>query len=245
MGNATRTVRKKAEGMSRLSLPLPEDEAKPKDEVSPLSQELVFGFVGYAGAGCSTAAGRLEILLEEGDYEVEIIKLSGLISSRFGRKDTLPVQHGIKAGAAKFKRACELQELGDNLRKPDQHYAVASLAIAEIIARRGDSPPGTRKLAFILDSLKHSAEVDLLRKVYDLSFRLIAVHCERPTRERRLLGSNRSAAKYAGVPEKDVLAYMDRDERTKVESTANRCETPSISLITSSTTTLPAKAVKT
>ena len=51
------------------------------------------------------------------------------------------------------------------------------------------------------------------RKVYDLSFRLIAVHCERPTRELRLLGGTRSTAKYAGVAEKDVLAYMDRDEK--------------------------------
>ena len=161
MGDATRATRKKGDGIPVLSLAVTEDGSKLEEDVSPLSQELVIGFVGYAGAGCSAAASRLEILLQEAGYDVEIIKLSG----------------------------------------------------AEIITRRGKNSPGTRKLAFILDSLKHSAEVDLLRKVYDVSFRLIAVHCERPTRERRLLGTPRSAAKYAGVPEKDVLAYMDRDEK--------------------------------
>lgn len=182
-------------------------------EVSPLSHELVIGLVGYAGAGCSTATGRLEVMLQVAGYEVEVIKLSSLIARRFGHDATPVVVHGIKAGPAKFDRACKLQDLGDELRGTHQHHAVAALAIAEIMARRGAEDPGTRKLAFILDSLKHSAEVDLLRKVYDQSFRLVAIHCERPTRERRLIGENRSASKYAGVPEKDVLAYMERDEK--------------------------------
>lgn len=182
-------------------------------EVSPLSQELVIAVVGYAGAGCSTATGRLEILLEEAGYEVELIKLSSLIARRFGHDGAPVAAHGIKAGPARFERACKLQDRGDELRGTYQHHAVAALAIAEIMARRGSEGPGTRKRAFILDSLKHSAEVDLLRKVYDQSFRLVAIHCERPTRERRLIGVNRSAAKYAGVLEKDVLGYIERDEK--------------------------------
>jgi deoxycytidylate deaminase len=155
----------------------------------------------------------LEILLQEADYVVEVIKLSRLIAKRFGLDDAATVTHGIKAGRAKFERARMLQDRGDELRATHHHDAVAALAISEIIARRGGHEPGTRKIAFILDSLKHSAEVDLLRKVYDQSFRLVAVHCERPTREGRLIGNNRSVAKYAGVAEKDVIEYMDRDEK--------------------------------
>ena len=162
-GKVKGTVRKKAEGMSGLSLPLPEDRAKPKEEVSPLSQELVIGVVGFAGAGCSTAANRLEILREEAGYEVEIIKLSGLISNRFGGRIRCPFNMVSRRVLQNSKELVSFK-IGDNLRKPDQHYAVASLAVAEIIARRGDSAPGTGKLAFILDLLKHSAEVDLLEK---------------------------------------------------------------------------------
>ena len=78
---------------------------------------------------------------------------------------------------------------------------------------RGKEDVGASKRAFILDSLKHSAEVDLLRKVYDQSFRLVAVHCERPMRESRLQGTTRTAAKYAGVDEELVQQYIERDEK--------------------------------
>ncbi|NNM74246.1 anti-phage dCTP deaminase [Enterovirga aerilata] len=188
-------------------------DAPREAEVSPLSLELVIGLVGYAGAGCSTAAGRLEILLEEAGYQVERIKLSELIARHSGRTPGPVVDHGLRAGPGRFQRACELQDLGDGLRETHGHRAVAALAVAEIMGRRGSVAPGERKLAFILDSLKHSAEVELLRKVYDQSFRLVAVHCERPARERRLIGAGRSAAKYAGVSEREVLGYMERDEK--------------------------------
>lgn len=183
------------------------------EEVSPLSLELVIGVVGYAGAGCSTACGRLEILLQEDGYKVEVIKLSHLIARHFGQDNTPLTTHGVGAGAARFERATHLQDLGDKLRERHGYEAVAALAVANIMALRGQDEAGVSKRAFILDSLKHSAEVDLLRKVYDQSFRLVAVHCERPTRENRLVGNNRSAAKYAGVERTQILSYMDRDEK--------------------------------
>ncbi len=182
-------------------------------EVSPLSLELVIGVVGYAGAGCSTACGRLEILLQEDGYQVEVIKLSRLIARYLGFNDTPAVTHGVEAGASRYDRVIRLQDLGDELREQRGHEAVAALAVAEIMAVRGRDEAGASKRAFILDSLKHSAEVDLLRKVYDQSFRLVAVHCERPTRESRLVGNTRSAAKYAGVDPARVLSYMERDEK--------------------------------
>jgi deoxycytidylate deaminase len=182
-------------------------------EVSPLSLELVIGVVGYADAGCSTACGRLEILLQEDGYQVEVIKLSQLIARHFGRDDTPSTTHGVGAGAARFERASHLQDLGDKLRERYGYEAIAALAVASIMTLRGQDEAGVSKRAFILDSLKHSAEVDLLRKVYDQSFRLVAVHCERPTRENRLVGNNRSAAKYAGVERAQILSYMDRDEK--------------------------------
>ena len=113
-------------------------------EVSPLSQELVIGLVGYVGAGCSTATSRLEVLLQVEGYEVEVIKLSNLIAQRFGHDREPIVGHGIKAGPAKFERACKLQDSGDELRGTHQHHAVAALAIAEIMARRGAEDPGKR-----------------------------------------------------------------------------------------------------
>lgn len=205
-----------AEGvwMTGLAALRPDQASAPDStEISPLSLELIIGVVGYAGAGCSTACGRLEVLLQADGYHVEVIKLSRLIPRHLGREDSPPLAHGLGAGISRFERAIRLQDLGDELRERHGHEAVAALAVAEIMALRHGDEAGSSKRAFILDSLKHSAEVDLLRKVYDQSFRLVAVHCERPTRETRLVGDNISTAKYAGVESTRVLSYMERDEK--------------------------------
>lgn len=201
-------------GMTGLAVLRPDEAIAPDStDISPLSLELIIGVVGYAGAGCSTACGRLEVFLQAFGYQVEVIKLSRLILRHLGCEDPPPLAHGIDAGTSRFERATRLQDFGDQLRKQCGHEAVAALAVAEIITLRGSDEVGSNKRAFILDSLKHSAEVDLLRKVYDQSFRLVAVHCERPTRESRLVGDNLSLAKYAGVETGRVLSYMERDEK--------------------------------
>ena len=193
--------------------------AKPKDEtattinVSPLSKELVIGIVGFAGAGCSTTAKRLRLLLEVAGYAVSVVKLSDLIASQFPADKVPSVLEGIGEGSSKLLRAVSLQDLGDDLRENHGHHAVASLAVKKIIKGRGTFAPGERKSAVILDSIKHLEEVLLLRRVYDLSFRLLAVHCERSRRETRLIGNATSEAKYRGANKSAVLKYIDRDEK--------------------------------
>ena len=183
------------------------------DAVSPLSKELVIGFVGYAGAGCSTAARRMEILLHAEGYTVHRIQLSGLIEQRAEGTKRPDIEAGPRQGIERFDRATTLQDFGDTLREEFGNHAIATLGIKEIVRCRGAADHGEEKHAFLLDSIKHSDEVNLLRRVYDLSFRLIAVHCERTTRESRLVGDMRSAAKFRGVEGKRVIAYMDRDEK--------------------------------
>lgn len=182
-------------------------------DVSPRSKELVVGMVGFAGAGCSTAVKRLRGLLHLAGYEVKVVKLSTLIAKQFRDRPVPAVEDSENEGRAKFERACTLQDLGDELRETYGHHAVAALAVREIRRLREDAGPGERKIAVVLDSIKHSEEVLLLRQVYDLSFRLVAVHCEHANREQRLVGDLTSASKYGGVEPERVLAYMERDEK--------------------------------
>ncbi len=189
------------------------DDQPSSEHISPLSHELVVGVVGYAGAGCSTATRRLEVLLQEEGYEVHILKMSDLIVAATKDAQVPNVEGGNRAGPSRFERAHALQTLGDNLRAKHDNFAVASLAARKIRELRGGRKPGESKIAFVLDSIKHSAEVSLLREVYDRSFRLIAVHCERPTRETRLIGNSTATTKYAGVAQQDVIKHIDRDER--------------------------------
>jgi deoxycytidylate deaminase len=182
------------------------------ENVSELSKELVIGLVGYAGAGCSTAASRIELLLDESGYTVHRIKFSDLIKAAAVESGVRPVSPGLNQGLESFARAEVLQNAGDALRERHGPHAVAALAIRDVMVKRGSALPGEQKLAFLLDSLKHPDEVKLLRRVYDTSFRLVAVHCERTRRQRRLIGDRRSSAKFKGVAEVQVKQFMDRDE---------------------------------
>lgn len=188
------------------------DHSNTVNEINPLSKELVIGLVGYAGSGCSTAAKRIMILLGASDYTVFHIKISELIEAKSSK--TAPVvQTGIEEGPTKFDRAQALQDFGDSLRKRFGGFAAGSLAVAKIKKLREDDQSGKEKIAYIVDSIKHPDEIELLRKVYDQSFRLIAVHCSRDQREQRLIGSASSGAKYSGVNRKTVMSFMDRDEK--------------------------------
>ncbi|MFN8721748.1 MAG: deaminase, partial [Rhodospirillales bacterium] len=146
-------------------------------------------------------------------YHVQIIKLSKLIEECYPPEDLPKVQEGPNEGQSKLERAVKLQDLGDTLRRKYGAHAISSLVVRKIRDARSGKEIGEEKLAFILDSIKHEEEVSLLRHVYDNSFRLIAVHCERSRRESRLIGSRASSAKYRGAEKDSVLLYLDRDEK--------------------------------
>ncbi|MBS0251631.1 MAG: hypothetical protein JSR78_11280, partial [Proteobacteria bacterium] len=90
-----------------------------------------------------------------------------------------------------------LQDAGDAMRATD-HAAVAVATVREIreerarqlgrsIERGQAITPDETPRAYIIDSLRHPAEVHLLRSVYQDSFCLIGVVCEEDARKARLL----------------------------------------------------------
>ncbi|MND81535.1 hypothetical protein D3C80_733360 [compost metagenome] len=188
------------------------EELTPTD-ISPLSKEIVVGVVAYAGAGSSTAASRLELILHASGYEVHVVKLSELIEAHFVDRDVPKVDKGPQQGKSKLNRAMYLQNLGDEIRESDGDYALASLAISRIMQLRGGRKSGDSKIAYIVETIKHREEVEMLRRVYDQSFRLVAVHCDRPTRIKRLVGKSTDMVKYAGAQNSDVMSFVDRDEK--------------------------------
>ncbi len=188
------------------------DQLDPKT-ISPISKELVIGLVAYAGAGSSTAAARIRAVLEAADYEVHIIKMSELIAGHYSGSDIPILNDGPKPGLQKLNRARSLQDYGDTLRTEVGDFALASLAIGKIREKRGTREAGADRIAFIIETLKHREEVEMFRRVYHESFRLVAVHCDRETRETRLAGKPKDPAKYAGASIEDVRIFMDRDEK--------------------------------
>jgi deoxycytidylate deaminase len=89
-----------------------------------------------------------------------------------------------------------MQERGDKLRLKD-HAAIAASLVTKIAEARAraqgtifsrDAPvePDGAPRAYVIDSLKHPAEVKLLRRLYGDAFVLIGVVCSPPVLETRL-----------------------------------------------------------
>lgn len=181
----------------KLKEPLPEASQANNDEVMPKGKnividnqtnELVFCVVGHVGSGTSKVAKDLKTLLTQPQlgYKCEIIKASELIKEKSPLPDSLN----------KIEIVEHLQNAGDELRKED-FSVVARLCISQIRKLRANfmgiefkpsEPviPDNNKRAYILDSVKHPQEIEILRKVYKSSFIAIGVVCEETIRSSRI-----------------------------------------------------------
>src|SRR5262249_40899608 len=118
-----------------------------------------------------------------------------------------------------IERAKAMQGLGDDVRREDPAAIARALALCIRLTRAehmklsdiGDGPvkPDSSRRAYILDSLKHPAEVELLRRVYQSSFLLIGIVCDYDKRLLRLTGKFRDAGKAAAED------FMSKDERSR------------------------------
>jgi deoxycytidylate deaminase len=187
------------------------------------ANELVFAVVGHVGCGTSEIAESLRDSLEEetlpgGAFKVQILKAREVIND-WAREngETLPDESKKSLGTT-----IQFQDLGDKMRSrptadgESDYPAVARRLILKIRECRAASlgkkvespdpvlPDGTRR-AYILDSLRHPAEVHLLRHVYQDAFVLIGVVCEENKRLERL------RKKYPDAGETRLRQFMNRD----------------------------------
>ncbi|MFK0268396.1 anti-phage dCTP deaminase [Pseudomonas asiatica] len=174
-----------------------------------ISKELIFGVVGPVGSGTSWVAGALSEQLKKGhkDSEVYTIKASDVLVQ-------WALDHKISIDtSSSLSRATALQDIGDMIRKVDS-AGVSVLLISSIQAHRESAIASLKNKGddnktriYILDSLKHPAEVALLRSVYQEAFCLIGVVCENEKREGRLTG-RKCVDSEAGL----VKEFVSRDQ---------------------------------
>ena len=188
------------------------------------SNELVFAVVGHAGSGTSVVANQLRNLLMETtaaghQYDVEILKAREVILAWAGRRGRpLPPA----ATPPSLAQVGVLQDYGDQMRSEktvtgeSDHAAIARALVLQIRNIRGDKTkvkiskgqpvrPDGKPRAYILDSIRHPAEVQLLRHVYKNAFVLIGVVCEEEKRIARIGEKYRDAGRAA------ALEFMKRD----------------------------------
>lgn len=145
---------------------------------SARSHDLVFAVVGHVGSGLGSVASKLAAELRTAAFGFLpiAVDVSHLLEQRGSYNR--PHQRSI----ADIRH---LQKIGDNLRKNHGDSIAAGLAIKHIYEHRRRATTEQPK-AFVIDSLKHPAEVDVLRRVYGSSFYLISVVCNENTRAKRL-----------------------------------------------------------
>lgn len=149
------------------------------------SGELVIGFCGAVGAGIENAKPHLIKKLLAFGYEVEEVKVSKLL------RDEIPDDFSGKEkliNPSKYDRYYQLQELGNFLRKKYGNAVATELVIRQIAVIRkqkyNDEPK--KKIAYIVDQLKHPDEAKLLRLIYQNNFYLAGVYADREHRRRNL-----------------------------------------------------------
>jgi deoxycytidylate deaminase len=173
------------------------------------SQELVIGLCGAVGSGVKNLKETLEDQLGQHGYHVEHIRLSELIAATQSNKAELLSLKG-------FERYTKLQDLGDEIRERHGNSILAELAIRRITILRnasfGDSKtdPGTtkvtKKVAYIINQIKHPSEITLLREVYRNNFYLMGLLRTEEERRRNL--------KEEPMPDGDVATLIDRDRKS-------------------------------
>lgn len=170
---------------------------------------LVFGVCGRTGSGASFVANALAEELKAFGYDIEIIKvakqfLDNLDVVKAKLPDTTKLFDGNDDALNAFlkpyhlstadltpvsKRILVLQRRGDLLRETKGLNYLAALCVKRIHSHISENKlfenPAKRQ-AYIIDSLKNPAEVDLLRTVFHDCFCMIGAVADDTVRRRRL-----------------------------------------------------------
>ncbi len=142
--------------------------------------EIVFALVGPSGCDLGSVVRSLEAELRAASYIVpEPVRLARLLHDLEHNQDLADITN-------EGERITRHMDAGDALReKLKVGGAMAALAIPAIQELR-ECNPDNRRVAYILRSLKHPDEVELLRQVYGPALYVLSVYEDKESRVRRL-----------------------------------------------------------
>ncbi|MDO8262024.1 MAG: anti-phage dCTP deaminase [Gallionella sp.] len=179
----------------------------PKDR---LTQELVIALIGPVASGCTKAKEILtSTLVNQYGYKVASHKPSEIIA-KSAKLISKPIANGLSGS----DRISIYQTTGNDLRKKFGANYLAAKIIEDIHlirqseglkpAKEGEAMvPQSLRRAHIIDSLKHPAELDLLRETYGNIFWVFGIFAPEDVRKARLKKGSRGEAEIIKIIEKD------------------------------------------
>lgn len=191
-----------------------EDEDLRAKIKSRKTNEIIIGVCGAVGCNLQDVVSELKGQFGAFSYETHVVKVSSIIKSFFDTNDP-PASYFGKIehiDALPLSGRYEaLQDLGNYIRNLLGDDALAVQAVKHISAERdismsasGDSLPP--RAVYIVDQLKHPAEVELLRLVYRNAFFLVGVMSPQSARFEYLQSEGLNAV------EAQLLIERDRKE---------------------------------
>lgn len=130
------------------------------------NSELIIGIVSSVGTESKLVIDSLKSKLELFEYNVEVIKMSSLLPTYTKTGEYTRIRHYMKQG--------------DRFRDKTKNNSIMAAGAIEKINKIRETLSG--KKAYIIDSLKHPDEVELLRKVYGDGFYLFGIHADKNRR---------------------------------------------------------------
>lgn len=159
--------------------------------------ELIIGIVSSVGTPSNRIIIPLKDRLEGFGYSVDEIRVSQFLPS--------PNQVNNRED----ERIFHFMEQGDIFREKSNNNSI--LAIASVVRiKELRSKKETKKKAYIINSLKHPDEVELLRKIYGDGFYLFGIHSDKPSRKEYL-----EKDKHCNPSKADELIRIDENEDKK------------------------------
>ncbi|MEZ8158934.1 anti-phage dCTP deaminase [Vibrio splendidus] len=182
------------------------------------SQELVIGLCGAVGSGVKGLKDTLTIALKASGYDIHHVRISDQISRICG---------GGLSNLEGYERYEKLQDAGDSLRQQYKTTFLAEVAINEITITRdklfgsaseadqGDVVKTEKKVAYLIDQLKHPDEISLLRTVYPNNFYQVALIRTEKERKVNLSEEQISAGEIDALIRRDRKASDDHGQQVE------------------------------
>lgn len=167
--------------------------------------ELFFALVGALGTDLEEVSAALYAELCAAGYALRpAIRLSQLLHALKPYENLSP---GSDYASVKAH-----MDAGDAVRLSFEHgAALAALAVAEVLEDRKENAAGPG-VAWIFRSLKHPAEVELLRTIYGARLTVISVYDSLHRRRQALLLRGEKAGVSSNEAEIEVEKLMERDQ---------------------------------
>lgn len=169
----------------------------------PPPDEIIIALAGAVGTELAQASLELKLALEPYGIETRELSLSEMLKS-------LPQNHDLP-GSPYDERVWSFMDAGNKLREDwERGDALGLLAVREIQATR--SPKA--RVAYVLRSVKHPAEVETLRSIYGSRFFLVSAYRPRTVRLAAVRGLLADSTRSSDPEDWTYLPehILDRDE---------------------------------